>query len=177
MYLLRDKNVQLIEKMVHQYSMNSDPFIMTQGIEANSRKGLLASEDLLNILLQDSSQKWTDIADILNVSDTAVRKRVNILKKEGVIKKFTIEIDPRKLGYELSSFIGFDVDAESYIQTIDEVKTWSEVRSIFQTSLDHDFLMECWFKNNDHLTKFLRNLEHLPGITKVCPATVIQRIK
>jgi Lrp/AsnC family transcriptional regulator for asnA, asnC and gidA len=146
-------------------------------VETKERKGQIIIDDLLNYLIQDSSRNWKQLAELLNVSDTAVRKRVKILKKEGIIRKFTIEIDPRKLGYELSSFIGFDVDAESYIQTIEEVKTWSEVRSIFQTSLDHDFLMECWFKDNDHLTIFLQNLEQLPGITKVCPATVIQRLK
>ena len=150
---------------------------MVHGVEIKDRKGQIEIQALLNILQEDSSQKWTDIASTLQVSDVAVRKRVKKLKDEGVIKKFTIEVDPKKLGYELSSFIGFDVEAESYIQTIEEVKTWSEVRSIFQTSLDHDFLMECWFKDNDHLTQFLRTLEQVPGITKICPATVIQRIK
>ncbi|MHA2154353.1 MAG: Lrp/AsnC family transcriptional regulator [Candidatus Hodarchaeales archaeon] len=150
---------------------------MANKVELKEPKGQIIIDDLLNYLLQDSSKNWKELANLLNVSDTAVRKRVNNLKKEGIIKRFTIEIDPRKLGYELSSFIGFDVDAESYIQTIEEVKEWSEVRSIFQTSLDHDFLMECWFTDNDHLTVFLRNLEQLSGITKVCPATVIQRLK
>ncbi|MHA1995910.1 MAG: Lrp/AsnC family transcriptional regulator [Candidatus Hodarchaeales archaeon] len=150
---------------------------MANKVELKESKGQIIVDDLLNYLLQDSSKNWKELANLLNVSDTAVRKRVNNLKKEGIIKRFTIEIDPRKLGYELSSFIGFDVDAESYIQTIEEVKEWPEVKSIFQTSLDHDFLMECWFKDNDHLTVFLRNLEQLSGITKVCPATVIQRLK
>ena len=150
---------------------------MAHKVESSDRKGQIVVEDLLDYLIKDSSKNWKQLAELLNVSDTAVRKRVNNLKKEGVIKRFTIEIDPRKLGYELSSFIGFDVDAESYTQTIEEVTDWPEVRSIFQTSLDHDFLMECWFKDNDHLTVFLRNLEQLTGITKVCPATVIQRLK
>ncbi len=160
---------------MNQYT--SDQFEMAHELRVKDRKGSIVREQLLNILLEDSSKKWTDIAEVLNVSDTAVRKRVSKLKKDGVIKKFTIELDPRKLGFELSSFIGFDVDAESYLPTVEELKTWSEVRSIFQTSLDHDFLMECWFKDNDHLTAFLKKLENLSGITKICPATVIQKIK
>ncbi len=111
------------------------------------------------------------------VSDVSVRKRVHKLKKEGIIKRYTIEIDQRKLGFELTAFIGFDVEAESYISIINEIKGWKQVQSIFQTSLDHDFLMECWFRNNDDLTAFIKKLENLHGVTKVCPATVIQRIK
>ena len=138
---------------------------------------IVSNDQLLDTLAEDSSRTWKQLAQELNISDTAIRKRVNKLRENGVIKKFTIEIDQRKLGYELTSFIGFDAKAESYIDILDEIKTWKEVRSIFQTSLDHDFLMECWFRNNDELTFFIGKLEKLDGVTMVCPATVIQRLK
>ena len=44
-----------------------------------------------------------------NVSDVAIRKRVKKLINLGIIKRFTIEIDQRKPGFELTAFIGFDV--------------------------------------------------------------------
>ena len=138
---------------------------------------VVTTDQLLDKLAEDSSRKWTELAQELNISDTAIRKRVRKLQEEGVIKRFTIEIDQRKLGYELTSFIGFDAKAEAYTQILEEIKKWKEVRSIFQTSLDHDFLMECWFKNNDDLTAFINRLENLKGVTMVCPATVIQRLK
>jgi len=132
---------------------------------------------LLDKLTEDSSRTWKQLAQELSISDTAIRKRVKKLRENGIIKRFTIEIDQRKLGYQLTSFIGFDTQAELYIDILEEIKTWKEVRSIFQTSLDHDFLMECWFKNNDDLTDFIGRLEGLNGVTMVCPATVIQRLK
>ena len=138
---------------------------------------VVTNDQLLDKLAEDSSRKWTELAQELNISDTAIRKRVKKLQEDGVIKRFTIEIDQRKLGFELTSFIGFDAQAESYLEILDEIKNWKEVRSIFQTSLDHDFLMECWFKNNDDLTAFIGRLEKLKGVTMVCPATVIQRLK
>ena len=138
---------------------------------------ILTNDLLLDKLTEDSRIQWTELAKELNISDTAIRKRVKKLRDEGVIKRFTIEIDQQKLGYELTSFIGFDTKAEEYRNILDEIKTWKEVRSIFQTSIDHDFLMECWFKNNDDLTAFLGKLENLNGVTRVCPATVIQRLK
>ena len=132
---------------------------------------------LLDKLTEDSSRTWKQLAQELSISDTAIRKRVKKLREDGTIKRFTIEIDQRKLGYELTSFIGFDAKAELYIEILEEIKVWKEVKSIFQTSLDHDFLMECWFKNNDDLTAFIGRLERLKGVTMVCPATVIQRLK
>lgn len=134
-------------------------------------------DELLTALQYDANISYVDLSKKFNVSDVAVRKRVIKLKKDGIIKRYTIEIDQRKLGYELTAFIGFDVDAESYTSIINELKDWKQVQSIFQTSLDHDFLMECWFRDNDDLTAFIYKLENLHGVTKVCPATVIQRIK
>ena len=138
---------------------------------------IVSDEELLNIMVQDSSRSSRDLAKILPISDTAIRKRIRKLTDQGIIKRYTIEIDHRKLGYELTSFIGFDTEASAYTTILEEIKTWGEVKSIFQTSLDHDFLMECWFHDNDELTKFITRLENLPGVTRVCPATVIQRLK
>ena len=138
---------------------------------------LVTNEQILTTLAEDSSRTWKQLAEVLNISDTAIRKRVKKLHDDGVIKRFTIEVDQRKLGFELTSFIGFDARAEKYLDILEKIKTWKEVRSIFHTSLDHDFLMECWFKNNDDLTSFITRLEQLDGVTMVCPATVIQRLK
>ncbi len=137
----------------------------------------LSNESILVELQNNSNVSFIDLAEKFRVSDTAVRKRVRKLKENGVIKKFTIEIDHRKLGYELTAFIGFDAEAEAFISIIEEIRDLEHVRSIFQTSLDHDFLLECWFRDNDDLTTFIRKLEKIKGVTRVCPATVIQRIK
>ncbi len=137
---------------------------------------ILSTDKILEALRENSRKSFLELSDELNVSDTAIRKRVMKLKEEGVIK-FTIEVDPKKLGYDLTSFIGFDVKANYFISVIEELKSWIQIQSIFQTSLDHDFLMECWFRDNDDLTNFIKKLESLNGITRVCPATVIQRIK
>ena len=134
-------------------------------------------DELLMALQYNANISYVALSKRFNVSDVAVRKRVIKLKKDGIIKRYTIEIDQRKLGYELTAFIGFDVEADSYTSIINELKDWKQVQSIFQTSLDHDFLMECWFRDNDDLTVFINELENLNGVTKVCPATVIQRIK
>ena len=138
---------------------------------------IVSNIQLLDKLTEDSSRTWKQLAQELSVSDTAIRKRVKKLRDNGTIKRFTIEIDQRKPGYELTSFIGFDAKAELYLEILEKIKTWKEVKSIFQTSLDHDFLMECWFKNNNDLTAFIGRLERLKGVTMVCPATVIQRLK
>jgi len=38
-------------------------------------------------------------------------------------------------------------------------------------------LAECWFRNLEDLTQFVEGLERSPGVTRVCPAVVLQKIK
>jgi hypothetical protein len=39
------------------------------------------------------------------------------------------------------------------------------------------FLVECWFENSKKLTKFIKKLNMIKGITKICPAIILEKIK
>lgn len=51
------------------------------------------------MLLRDSRRKFIDIAKECNVSICTITKRYSILKKKGIIKKSTVILNPKKLGY------------------------------------------------------------------------------
>lgn len=46
---------------------------------------------ILQLLTEDSRQSYQEIADIVNLSRSAVNKRINQMLEEGIIKRFTIE--------------------------------------------------------------------------------------
>ncbi|MCJ2533520.1 MAG: winged helix-turn-helix transcriptional regulator, partial [Candidatus Thermoplasmatota archaeon] len=49
---------------------------------------------ILNLLREHSRMKNTEIARQVNLTERAVRARIEKLVREGVIKKFTIETSP-----------------------------------------------------------------------------------
>ena len=89
---------------------------------------IVSDEEILLEIAQDSSRSFRELAKNLPISDTAIRKRVHKFLENGVIKRYTIEIDQRKLGYELTSFIGFDTEPDAYTSILDTIKDWNEVR-------------------------------------------------
>jgi len=133
--------------------------------------------EILRILRENSRTPFVKIAKFLGVSETAVRKRVKKLEREGVIRKYTIEVDPKKLGFEVNALIGIDTKPEYYISTIEKLKEMKEVISLYSSSGDHMILIECWFKNSKDLMKFVKNLERIEGVTKICPAIILEKIK
>ena len=137
----------------------------------------ISNKDLLRILQQNSRTPFIEIARRLKVTETAVRKKVKKLQEEGVIRRFTIEIDPKKIGFAVQAIIGVDTKPEKYIPAIEKLKSMEEVLSLYSSSGDHMILMECWFKDTEELRKFLKKLESIDGVTRICPAIILEKIK
>ncbi|MHA1330019.1 MAG: Lrp/AsnC family transcriptional regulator [Candidatus Hodarchaeales archaeon] len=137
-----------------------------------------SDSDLLTLLFENAKTSYVELARQLKVTETAVRKRVHKLVRKGIIKRYTIEVDREKLGYELAAFIGLDTEPEKYFSVQKKLrnKRSLEVKQLFTTSGDHMLMIEGWFRDNQHLTAFIEDLETWPGVTKVCPAIIHQQI-
>ena len=133
--------------------------------------------EIIRILRENARTPFVKIAEDLGVSETAIRKRVKKLEKEGIIKKYTIEVDLRKLGFEVHALIGIDTKPESFISVLEKLKEIEEVTSLYSSSGDHMILMECWFRNSGELANFVKFLESMEGVTRVCPAIILEKIK
>ncbi|MEM4330509.1 MAG: winged helix-turn-helix transcriptional regulator [Candidatus Pacearchaeota archaeon] len=132
---------------------------------------------LISLLEKNSRISLTELAKIFKVSDTAIRKRIKKLEKEGIIKKYTVEVDWKKLGYGMKVVIGIDTLPEKLIDVIETLKNKEEISSIESSSGDHMILINYFCKDSFQLKNFISYLKKLKGITRICPAIVIERIK
>ena len=83
--------------------------------------------ELIKLLMKNSRTPYVKLGELLGVSETAIRKRVRKLEEEGVIKRYTIEVDPKKLGFKVNALIGLDTVSERFIAVIEELKAMEEV--------------------------------------------------
>jgi Lrp/AsnC family transcriptional regulator for asnA, asnC and gidA len=54
--------------------------------------------NIIQILQKDSSTPFVNVAEKIGVTDGTIHQRIKKLKKSGVIKRFTIELNSEKLG-------------------------------------------------------------------------------
>ncbi len=132
---------------------------------------------ILAMLMKNSRIPFVKIAKALGISETAVRKRVSKMEREGIIKRYTIEVDAKKIGFEVVALIGIDTKPESYMDVLDKMKKMQYVRSLHASSGDHMLIAECWFENSAKLRNFVKKLKRLRGVTRVCPAILLEKIK
>ncbi|MBS7288140.1 MAG: Lrp/AsnC family transcriptional regulator [Candidatus Freyarchaeota archaeon] len=132
---------------------------------------------LIEILRENARTPFLRMAEALGVSEAAVRKRVKKLESDGVIKKYTIDVDLRKLGFEVNALIGLDTKPENYLVVLEKLKGMKETASVYATSGDHMILIECWFRNANELIEFCKKLESTCEVTRICPAIILEKVK
>ena len=62
-------------------------------------------QQILRILLTDSRISLKDLAQQVGLSSPSVAERLRRLDERGVIRAFTIEINPQALGYQLQAIV------------------------------------------------------------------------
>jgi Lrp/AsnC family transcriptional regulator for asnA, asnC and gidA len=137
----------------------------------------ISNLELLKLLKENSRVPYTELARRFGVSETAVRKKMRKLEEDGVIRKYTVELDPKKMGYDANAIIGVDTTPERYMDVMEKLKVMKDVACMYSSSGDHMICIECWFRDSRKLREFLKNVEELEGVTRTCPAIIQEKIK
>ncbi|NJE29971.1 Lrp/AsnC family transcriptional regulator [Thermococcus sp. 18S1] len=133
---------------------------------------------IIEMLTKDARTPFTEIAKVLGISETAVRKRVKALEEAGVIKQYTVVVDPSKLGYNLVSLTGVDTLPEKIFDVAEKLREFDFVREVYLTSGDHMIMAEVWARDGEDLSDIISNkIGRLEGVTKVCPAIILEKLK
>ncbi len=133
---------------------------------------------ILEILRENARTPLTDIAEKLGVSESMIRKRVKSLENEGVIKRYTVVVDPAKLGYNSVSFVGLDVEPTHFLDVAIKMTEFPEVKFVATSTGDHMIMTEIWLKDGRALGSFIaEKIGRLEGVHKVCPAVIMEKLK
>lgn len=133
---------------------------------------------VLQMLEEDSRTSFSQMSEALNLSEAGIRKRFLALQKRKVIKKFTIEIDPTKIGVNSISIVGLDVESQKMLDAVQQLCKFPEVKSLSTSAGDHTLIMEIWTENGRELTKLIREkIVPIDGVKKVCPTIILEKFK
>ena len=132
---------------------------------------------ILEMLLEDGRRSFREMAKVLGMSDVAVRKRVLKLERMGIISGYTALVDPKALGYSVISLTGVDVEPGELLSVARELASKPYVRSAWLTTGDHELMLEVWARDEAEMETIIREIKALPGVLRVCPAVVIERLK
>ncbi len=133
---------------------------------------------ILQILREDASIPFTEVARRLGVSESTVRKRVANMRAEGVIKKFTVLVEPSKIGLNTVAIVGVDVDPAKLLEVSEKLCELPETLYVATSTGDHMIMTEIWTKDGRELTKLMsERIGSIEGVKKICPAIILEKLK
>ena len=132
--------------------------------------------EILKILEKNSRKPFTEIGNELGVSEATVRNRVRAMEEKGVINKYTLDIDPKSLGYGMVTIIGLDVEPKDMLNAVDELCSIEGVRWVAKSTGDHMIMTEIWTKNGEELSKVIgEKMGSIEGLKDIKPAILLEK--
>jgi|TARA_Y100001951_G_C11210793_1_gene222838 Lrp/AsnC family transcriptional regulator for asnA, asnC and gidA len=102
---------------------------------------------ILSELSNDSSISIPKLSEKINVNTSVVYSRIKRLVKSKLIKKFTIDVNDKELGYAVKSLTGINMDSKQRDVVIEELFKIPGVREISEVTGRFDILVSMFAKN------------------------------
>jgi len=134
-------------------------------------------KSIINTLIIDSTQSYREIAKKVKVSVATVMHRVNKLKKEGIIKRFTTVVDYEKAGFDVEILIELRISKGKLIQIEKEIAHHPNVFAVYDLTGDFDAAIMARFKTRRQMDNFLKKIQTYDFIERTNSRLILNTIK
>ena len=139
---------------------------------------------ILDILKSDAHLTINQINRVTNIPVTTIHNRIKKMEKEGVIKRYTIEIDHKRVGKEIQAYIlltvNYTLPSGRRIHQMDiahSIKSLPQVEEVKILAGATDILIKIRTRNIDELNNFVINkLREIEGVDKTQTMIVLNEL-
>ncbi len=136
---------------------------------------------ILHALSRDARLSVEKVAEQTNLSSTPVRRRIKRMETEGIIRRYTVDVDMEKAGYALSLYVFLKLqsrDRTTIAKFEDKIRHMPEVTTCALVTGPHDYVMTMRLQDMDTYNIFLHSvLSELPGVFGIETSVVIGGVK
>ena len=149
----------------------------------NDNEGSFDKTDLaiLRVLLLDSRKTLQEIGNEVGLSPTSCWTRIKKLEASGVIKRYTVDVDPAKLGYHDSVIVQVTLESHTDETLYDFGRTLAtipEIQEAYLVSGDYDYYIRIAVRDTRDYERLLREkLYKIPGIRHSKSSFVLRVLK
>jgi DNA-binding Lrp family transcriptional regulator len=133
-------------------------------------KERIDSKDLsiIEMLTKNARVSLRDIAAVVKLSPSSIRNRMQRLVDIGIIKRYTLELDHRKLGYEVQVVVLITSQPGESDSIHRKLSKYGEISSVLRTSGPANFICMIQVEDIPKLARFITGeLEKLEGVERI----------
>lgn len=134
---------------------------------------------LLTELLKDGRESFSGLAKSCRMTRQSIFSRVKSLKRRGVIRNFTVNLDHQKIGLNIKAYILISAEPlgkfrDKAMKILMQFPQISQIHILFGR---FDFLVEVAVKDIDELSSLLGKIHELEMVNKTETMIVYKNIK
>ncbi|MEM4257437.1 MAG: Lrp/AsnC family transcriptional regulator [Candidatus Diapherotrites archaeon] len=132
---------------------------------------------ILSMLLEDGRSSFSVIAKSVNLTDVAIKKRFERLKRRGIINAITADLNLKALGFENPIFVQIRSELSKNKDVIKKLKELDYVTEAYQVLGEYNIFALLVVPDLESAEKFVETLGNLDGVLDIKTLVVISEIK
>jgi Lrp/AsnC family leucine-responsive transcriptional regulator len=133
---------------------------------------------ILELLQEDGRMQRSDVAEVVDLSISAVSDRMRKLEERGVIEGYRALVDAKRLHLDITAFIRVSVEgSERYPAFVERVSDMKQVLEVHSITGEGSHLLKVRTKNTTTLERFLSEIQSVPGVTHTTTSIVLSTFK
>lgn len=133
---------------------------------------------ILKLLKNNARVTASEISSKINLSVPAVSDRLRKLDASGVIEKYTVIINAKKLNRNLTTIMFISLESPKYTNDfLDAIQKDDEIIECHYLAGDYDYALKIITENTETLEKILNKIKSMNGIIKTKTTVTLSTIK
>ncbi len=132
---------------------------------------------ILKRLLEDGRISFSAVAKEVSLTDVAIKKRVDRLKRKGVINSITADLNLKVLGFENPIFMQIRTELSKNKDVIKKLREFDFITELYQVLGEYNLLAKLIVPDLDSAEKFIGKLGVVDGILDIKTQVIIAELK
>lgn len=129
---------------------------------------------ILTAMSADSRRSYADVGTEVGLSTAAVHERVKKLVERGVIRRFSLSVEPQALGLAFTAFVAIRNDGGTHCREVaPRLREMPEVQELHSVAGEYDFLAKIRTTHARALEDVLYAIKAIPGVARTISTVVL----
>lgn len=121
---------------------------------------------ILSLLQENCKLSLNKIGERVGLSGPSVLERIKKLEEGGIIRGYTVVLDARKLGKDITAFIGVFINHPKLISSFEKaIDRFEEVQECHHVTGEYALLLKVKTDNTSGLEELIRKIRSVDGVS------------
>ena len=133
--------------------------------------------ELLRCLNKNGKASQRELAAFTGAALGTVNSHIKSFEKEGIIKGYYAELNPEKIGFNLTTIINLRITKGEIMEVQASIAKHPRVYAVYDITGEWDSLILARFKNREDMDQFIKTILSQKYIERTSTSLVLNKVK